>query len=225
MIMKMSWLAAPMKLLPQPATAVGLGVTLNLFFTRYPDLKRRLSELAGKVFEFTVEDLGQSYYMRVEDDGRVRIHTYSDEAPNVTMNGDAEAFLQLLFNTEDPDSLFFARKLKMSGETETGLHFKNILDNVEIDWSQELGSLFGAPGAQLAAKMAAWSAEKANAGKQSFENGMEEWLDIREAPRANELDKLSSGAEGLKEPMEALARRISRLENRLKVRQAGSASS
>ncbi|MEG3637970.1 ubiquinone anaerobic biosynthesis accessory factor UbiT [Magnetococcus sp. PR-3] len=213
-------LAAPLALLPQPFTAVGLGVTLNLFFKRYPELKARLQELAGKLFHFEVEDLSHDYYMLVESDGHVRIHTYSDNPVNVTMSGSAEAFLQLLFNVEDPDSLFFARKLKMSGETETGLHFKNILDNVEIDWEKEAAFFMGPIGAKVAGGFGARLKALLDMQKESAEESAEMWLDDNQIPRRNDVDDLQDLCEELSEDTSGLERRLTRLDNRLKMRQA-----
>nr|CRH07352.1 putative lipid carrier protein-like protein [Candidatus Magnetococcus massalia] len=211
---------SPLALLPQPVTAVGLGVTLNLFFKRYPELKERLSELGGKLFHFEVEDLDQSFYMVVEQDGHVRIHTYSDDPINVTMSGNSQAFIQLLFNVKDPDSLFFARKLKMSGETETGLHFKNILDNVEIDWERELSFVMGDMGARMANRVGTRLRDFMQDQRDGLEESTDEWLDSQEMPRRNDIDNLSDATEALVESVEKVERRIHRMENRLKIRQS-----
>ena len=39
----------------------------------------------------------------------------------------------MLLRQEDPDTLFFNRRLKIEGDTELGLVVKNLLDS--IDWS------------------------------------------------------------------------------------------
>ncbi len=43
-------------------------------------------------------------------------------------------FLALALRREDPDTLFFTRRLVMTGDTELGLIVKNLLD--AIDWSR-----------------------------------------------------------------------------------------
>ncbi len=43
--------------------------------------------------------------------------------------------LKLLAKKQDPDSLFFQRKLKMSGSTELGLFVKNFLDSFDTNSS------------------------------------------------------------------------------------------
>jgi predicted lipid carrier protein YhbT len=46
---------------------------------------------------------------------------------------------------EDPDTLFFHRRLCIEGETETGLHVKNLLDALEYDWQAHFRDVFGEP--------------------------------------------------------------------------------
>ncbi|MBF0283987.1 MAG: SCP2 sterol-binding domain-containing protein [Magnetococcales bacterium] len=195
----------PLRFLPQPLTAVGLGVTLNLFFTTHPELRERMGELTGKIFRFEVEDLDQTFHMVVDAGGGVRIHTYSDLEPNVTMAGKSEAFLALLFNTADPDSLFFSRELKLSGETDTGLRFKNILDNVEFDWERELAVLVGETAAHALAESGRRSLRWATAGREWLEGEADDALERVHTPRKGDLDDL-------RDETEALARRLEKTE-------------
>ncbi|MBF0123884.1 MAG: SCP2 sterol-binding domain-containing protein [Magnetococcales bacterium] len=201
-------LLSPLRWLPQPVTAVSLAITLNLFFQRYPDLKERLGALSGKIFRFEVEDLSQEFFMRVEEHGEVRIHTYSDDEVHVTMSGSSHAFLSLLFHRSDPDALFFSRALKMSGETDTGLHFKNILDNVEIDWEGELSLFLGRPLAGLLTK----TTERLQQSRQQLRNHLDQrsetWLREHHWPRRHQLEQL-------REEGEAMAKRLDKMEHSL----------
>lgn len=61
-----------------------------------------------------------------------RIRGYDDGArPDATIAGTAHEFLLLAARREDADTLFFQRRLKMSGDTELGLYLKNFLDAFE----------------------------------------------------------------------------------------------
>lgn len=55
------------------------------------------------------------------------------------IKGESGEFLKLAKRSEDPDTLFFQRKLLIEGDTELGLGTKNLLDS--IDW-EELPALF-----------------------------------------------------------------------------------
>ena len=81
--------------------------------------------------------------------GRVRA---APELPStdVTISGNLQGFLQLLAGREDPDTLFFQRKLNMEGDTATGVHIKNMLDALEYDWDAHFDSVLIPPLARRA---------------------------------------------------------------------------
>ena len=51
---------------------------------------------------------------------------------DLTISAGAHDFLQLAQRREDPDTLFFSRRLSMEGDTELGLVVKNTLDALEL---------------------------------------------------------------------------------------------
>ncbi|MBF0127445.1 MAG: SCP2 sterol-binding domain-containing protein [Magnetococcales bacterium] len=218
-----SLLAMPFKMIPKPLTAVSLGIVMNLFFKRYPELQERLKELSGKVFEFYVEDLEHSFFMEVDGEGQVLVHTYSDALPHVVMAGTGGAFLSLLFSTTDPDSLFFSRQLKLSGETDTGLRFKNILDNVEIDWEKELAVLAGEPAARVLMTLARQARQLGEQGKNRMETGFDQWMAGRDIPRRGQLEGLRQQAEALVKDLERMEGRMTRAGKRLVLTGTGQA--
>ncbi len=55
-------------------------------------------------------------------------------AADLTIRSTVSGFLALALRREDPDTLFFTRRLVMTGDTELGLVVKNVLD--AIDWSR-----------------------------------------------------------------------------------------
>jgi predicted lipid carrier protein YhbT len=48
------------------------------------------------------------------------------------LSATVSAFLQMLTRQEDPDTLFFHRRLAIEGDTELGLLVKNLLDRIEL---------------------------------------------------------------------------------------------
>jgi predicted lipid carrier protein YhbT len=53
-------------------------------------------------------------------------------AADLTISASAHDFLLLARRQEDPDTLFFSRRLAMEGDTELGLLVKNTLDAIEL---------------------------------------------------------------------------------------------
>jgi O2-independent ubiquinone biosynthesis accessory factor UbiT len=58
---------------------------------------------------------------------------------DLTISASAYDFLQLAQRRQDPDTLFFSRRLSMEGDTELGLVVKNTLDALEfpvLEWQR-----------------------------------------------------------------------------------------
>jgi predicted lipid carrier protein YhbT len=53
-------------------------------------------------------------------------------AADLTISANAQDFLRMAQRQEDPDTLFFKRRLSMEGDTELGLVVKNALDALEL---------------------------------------------------------------------------------------------
>jgi predicted lipid carrier protein YhbT len=54
------------------------------------------------------------------------------QAPDLTVSASAADFLALARREQDPDTLFFSRRLAMEGDTELGLMVKNALDAMAL---------------------------------------------------------------------------------------------
>ena len=50
----------------------------------------------------------------------------------VTLRTDQQSLLEMLHNEVDPDTLFFQRRLLITGNTELGLYLKNFIDSLEL---------------------------------------------------------------------------------------------
>ena len=55
-----------------------------------------------------------------------------DAVPDLTISASAHDFVLLAQRKEDPDTLFFSRRLAMEGDTELGLMVKNSIDAIEL---------------------------------------------------------------------------------------------
>ena len=54
------------------------------------------------------------------------------DVTDLTISANAQDFLRLAQRQEDPDTLFFNRRLSMEGDTELGLVVKNAIDALEL---------------------------------------------------------------------------------------------
>ncbi len=124
-----------------PARLVALlhhlpGAPLNQLFVRalQPVLANALTAgkldfLADKCCAIVVTDLSVPLQISVQS----RRLVYSTQTPDVIISADSRAFVQLSARRVDPDTLFFQRRLLITGDTELGLYIKNFLDQFEFD--------------------------------------------------------------------------------------------
>lgn len=83
--------------------------------------------LVGRRYAIRVKDLGLSLHFTVTHHG----FAPDNGAPELTITASARDFLLLLTRREDPDALFFSRRLVSEGDTELGLTVKNLLDALD----------------------------------------------------------------------------------------------
>jgi len=88
--------------------------------------------LEGRRISLAIEDLGVTLTLSLAAQ-RLVLSQHSAEA---TIRGGWREFLCLATRREDPDALFFQRRLLIEGDTELGLTVKNLLDGREEGLAQ-----------------------------------------------------------------------------------------
>lgn len=125
-----TWLLLrPIEWLPQPLLeAVVARVAQHLLAEAIED--GSLDLLEGRILAIRITDPDLSIRLTLRE-GRLR----SAEAglAQVTISATSEDLLLLAAGQVDPDTLFFHRRLRLSGDTELGLAVKNVLDTIDLD--------------------------------------------------------------------------------------------
>lgn len=103
-------------------------------------LQRLLSEaiddneldfLQDKWLKIAVTDLNFTCYVSFAEQKFVIAEQC--EKSDVTFSGALNEFILIAGRKEDPDTLFFQRRLVIEGDTELGLEIKNLLDNIDFE--------------------------------------------------------------------------------------------
>jgi predicted lipid carrier protein YhbT len=121
--------ATLVSLLPAFPPSFALTNVLNLALGRII-LKQYLEPLYGKQIAIRVKDLGLNLYFTIEA-GQF-IPTRFGKIPDLAISATAHDFFLVATRREDPDTLFFSRRLIVEGDTELGLVAKNTLDAIEL---------------------------------------------------------------------------------------------
>lgn len=125
-MLKLSFLPRLVERLPVAPPSLAFSVLANRAL--WPALQRLdWRPLLGRRYVIRVRDLGLRVGFTVTPRG------FAPDAgpPDLVVAASARDFLLLLARREDPDTLFFCRRLVSEGDTELGLVVKNLLDALE----------------------------------------------------------------------------------------------
>lgn len=100
-----------------------------------------LSYLNGKTVCLHISDTNNLFSFQVTNN-KLRVAP-RNQICDVTIRGKLRDFLSLATRSEDPDTLFFARRLCLEGDTDAGLYLKNSLDGLEYDLAAHLRAVLG----------------------------------------------------------------------------------
>jgi len=116
----------PLKAMPLWMEAIGVGVFISSIVDANPSFKEKLAQIDGKVFMFEARDISKRFYLHIKDK-EIKVVPHMTRAPDVTMSGKVAVLIDVLTGKEDPDTVFFSRRLEITGDTASAIHFKNIL--------------------------------------------------------------------------------------------------
>lgn len=121
------WFLLPLRLAPEQFTARLLPIILHhMLADAMAD--GELEILDGRTMGLDVTDAGLRFGFSLKDECIV---TSSASPADVSIRGDAAAFLALAGGSADPDMLFFRRRLSVEGDVALGLSIKNLLESYE----------------------------------------------------------------------------------------------
>ena len=129
------WMARIGRHLPALPPRLILVQTLNQMLRRGL-LPADMTQFAGRHFQLDVLDLGISIRFSA-DTQRFTAENYPG-APDLRLAANSADYLRMILREEDPDTLFFNRKLQIEGDTALGLATKNLLDCVDWRWQRLL---------------------------------------------------------------------------------------
>ncbi|HCQ9504270.1 TPA: SCP2 domain-containing protein [Klebsiella pneumoniae] len=124
-----SLMSVPVKLAPFALKRQVLEQVLSWQF-RQALAEGELEFLEGRWLSIYVRDIGLLWYTSVVD-GRLVVSQQADA--DVSFSADASDLLMIAARKQDPDTLFFQRRLVIEGDTELGLYVKNLMDAIELE--------------------------------------------------------------------------------------------
>lgn len=132
-------LLLPLRIIPGAVHAEMLSRVFNHLLRGQP-VAARLPEIDGKTVCIHIKDAASEIHFRI---GQGRLHPAEPGRADVRISGTVEDFWVLATRREDPDTLFFSRRLCIEGDTDAGVHLKNLLDALDYDWESHFRAVLG----------------------------------------------------------------------------------
>lgn len=93
--------------------------------------------LQGKWLKIAITDLELTWWLSFDDNKLIMAPKDEMAANNqnedVSFSATGDDLVLIAGRKQDPDTLFFQRRLKIEGDTELGLEVKNLIDAIDID--------------------------------------------------------------------------------------------
>ncbi|MBB6117057.1 putative lipid carrier protein YhbT [Rahnella inusitata] len=124
-----SLLSVPLKFTPFAVSRQVLQQVLS-WQLRQALADDELDFLESRWLKIEVSDLNLSWQMSVSE-GKLIIREQGEA--DVSFSGQANDLILIAARKEDPDTLFFQRRLRIEGDTELGLNVKNLMDSIDLD--------------------------------------------------------------------------------------------
>lgn len=123
----------PFSKLPTKVQEHILTLAMNKLF-RVELAEQELAFLVDQWLKINVIDANYQCYITVigqDEKHTFRVSLGIEQDYDVSFQSDCTSLLALFSQSIDPDTLFFQRKLLITGDTELGLEIKNFLDDLE----------------------------------------------------------------------------------------------
>lgn len=183
---------------------------LNRYLALDPETRQRMAQLAGRCIGIELAGTGIRIYVHPDQHG---VHlTEHAEQTDTMLHGTPLSLLQLGLGGDTGKTLF-SGAVTITGNVETGQAFKSILDDMDIDWEEQLAGLTGDLFAHQAGNAVRQLRATLRHTGATLQQDLGEYLreELRLAPSRIEIRNLADDIGHLRTATDRLEARIRRL--------------
>jgi len=190
----------------------GLEAALNRYLRLDPDAMVRMAALQQRCIAIELTPLQLTLYVVPGANG-VQLRSQVESGPDTVLRGTPLGLAQLGLGSQSSKALF-SGSVTIEGDVETGQAFKAILDEMDIDWEEQLSRLTGDVVAHQLGNTARRAASTLRHGRHTLEQDLGEFLqeELRVLPTRIETENFSADVARLGMDADRLAARIRRLQ-------------
>ena len=192
----------------------GLEAAINRYLRLDPECGARMATLSGRCIGIELRGLDLQLFIYPGEQGvRLSDQLNDDAEADTTLRGTplGMARLGLGKNTE---KTLFSGDVSIDGDVETGQAFKAILDNMDIDWEEQLSKLTGDVIAHQLSRTAIRAGQAFRHSQHTLQQDIGEYLqeELRVLPSRIETENFSAAVTRISMDTDRLAARVKRLQ-------------
>lgn len=190
--------------------SAALESALDLYLKQDPDALHHCAAMQDKVIAVNLTGTDFTLYFMPDAEG-VKVQTFYEGEPDTLLRGTPAGFARLALEKRE-DALFHGA-VEISGDTETGQQFQDILAGVDWDWEEQLSKLTGDTVAhqvgELVRKGRKWLGDTGETVQQDISEYLQE--EARLLPTRTELNEFLDDVDQLRSNTDRLEARVERL--------------
>ena len=198
--------------------ASGLELALNQVVGLDPETRDRFSRLAGKVVAIELRDLNLRFLI-LPAENQIHVQGHFEGDADTVIRGTSIAMARMSLREDAADSLF-AGDVEISGDVELGEQFRALIDNIDIDWEEQLSKLTGDVIAHQVGNMVRhitrWGRQTADTLRQDMSEYLHE--ESRALPDKDDVERFNQAVDTIRMDVERLEARIQRLQSHMQQR-------
>jgi len=198
-----------------PASAIpGLEAVINRYLRLDPDIGARLATLSGSSIGIDLRGLDLTLYIFPDEHG-IQLKEQIEGEPDTVLRGTPLGMARLGLGGKTEKTLF-SGDVVIEGDVETGQAFKGILDELDIDWEEQLSRLTGDVIAHQLGNTARLGRRAVRHGLATLEKDLGEYLqeELRVLPSRIETENFSADVTRISMDVDRLKARLKRLQCR-----------
>lgn len=195
-----------------PASAIaGLEAVINRYLRLDPMIGSRMATLSGRCIGIELRGLDLTLYVFPDEHG-IQLRENTNGEPDTLLRGTPLGMVRLGLGGNTENTLF-SGTVVIEGDVETGQAFKAVLDELDIDWEEQLSRLTGDIIAHQLGHAARRGRRAFQLGLGTLEKDLGEYLqeELRVLPTRIETANFSADVTRISMDVERLAARLKRL--------------
>lgn len=191
----------------------GIESTINGLIALDPQAARRLSAFHGRVICIDLRGTGIALYFIPGHSGELQVFSRYDGEPDCTIEG-SPLDLMRASDKQTGSAQLFAGHVALSGDTELGHRFSEILGSLNIDWEEQLAKLVGDVAAHELGRQVRGASEHIKRDGKTLAGNLGEYLteEARLLPHRYEVEAWQEDVERTRDDLERLIARVTLLE-------------